>query len=59
VKFYGETIRVAEATPDSFEGVDIVLASAGGKVSREFAKAAADRGAIVIDKKNINFKLTL
>ena len=35
--FKGEEIIVQEATPESFEGVDIALFSAGGSVSKEFA----------------------
>ncbi|ONK23196.1 aspartate-semialdehyde dehydrogenase [Bacillus sp. VT-16-64] len=49
VSFNGETITVAEAVPESFEGVDIALFSAGGSVSQKFAKEAVKRGAIVID----------
>ena len=45
----GGTYRVAEATPQAFEGVDIALFSAGGGVSRELAPEAAARGALVID----------
>jgi aspartate-semialdehyde dehydrogenase len=33
----------------SFEGVDLVLASAGGEVSRQWAPVAAKAGALVID----------
>jgi aspartate-semialdehyde dehydrogenase len=40
---------VQEAKPESFEGVDIALFSAGGSVSKELAPEAAKRGAIVID----------
>ena len=40
---------VREATPDSFEGVDIALFSAGGDTSKALAPEAAKRGATVID----------
>jgi len=40
---------VQEAKPESFEGVDIALFSAGGSVSKQLAPEAAKRGAIVID----------
>lgn len=40
---------IEEATPEAFEGVDFAFFSAGGDVSRQLAKEAAARGAIVID----------
>lgn len=49
VQFKGEEITVQEATPESFEGVQIALFSAGGSVSKKFAPEAVKRGAIVID----------
>lgn len=49
VEFQGNTYTVQEAKPESFEGVDIALFSAGGSISKQFAKEATDRGAIVID----------
>jgi aspartate-semialdehyde dehydrogenase len=49
VLFKGEEITVQEAKPESFEGIDIALFSAGGSVSLELAPEAAKRGAIVID----------
>jgi aspartate-semialdehyde dehydrogenase len=42
-------IVVHETTPESFEGVDIVLASAGAEISREFSPIAAAAGAVVVD----------
>jgi len=36
-------------TEESFKGIDIVLASAGGSVSRKFAPAAKLAGAIMVD----------
>ncbi|MBL4952697.1 aspartate-semialdehyde dehydrogenase [Neobacillus sp. YIM B02564] len=45
----GEEITVQEAKPESFEGVDIALFSAGGSVSKELAPEAVKRGAIVVD----------
>lgn len=50
--FHGEPVEVMEATPDRFEGVDIALFSAGGKVSRALAPEAVKRGAVVIDNSN-------
>jgi aspartate-semialdehyde dehydrogenase len=49
VLFRGEEVTVQEATPESFEGVDIALFSAGGSVSKALAPEAVKRGAIVID----------
>ena len=49
LKFKGEEITVQELKPESFEGVDIALFSAGGERSREFAPEAVKRGAVVID----------
>ena len=37
------------ACPEAFEGVDVVLASAGGSVSAALAPEAVKRGAVVID----------
>lgn len=47
--FRGEEIEVKELTPDSFEGVDIALFSAGGGISERFAPHAVAAGAIVVD----------
>ncbi|HHY43099.1 MAG TPA: aspartate-semialdehyde dehydrogenase [Thermoanaerobacterales bacterium] len=52
VDFRGEKIKVQEATPASFDGVDIALFSAGKSVSKELAPEAVKRGAIVIDNSN-------
>lgn len=47
--FKGEEIKVQVAKPESFEGVDIALFSAGGAVSKVLAPEAVKRGAIVVD----------
>ncbi len=47
--FMGKEYTVIEATPDAFDGVDIVLASAGGSTSLALAKEAAKRGCVYID----------
>jgi len=44
----GKDYVVEEATPESFEGIDIAL-FAGGKISEVLAPEAVKRGAIVID----------
>jgi aspartate-semialdehyde dehydrogenase len=49
LEFRGEKLTVEELKPESFEGVEIVLASAGGSVSQKFAPEAVKRGAIVVD----------
>ncbi len=49
VTFRDEEYIVEEATPESFEGVQIALFSAGGSVSKQLAPEAVKRGAIVVD----------
>lgn len=49
VEFRGEKIKVEEAMPSAFEGIDIALFSAGNEVSLELAPEAVKRGAVVID----------
>lgn len=49
VTFKGEEYQVGELTHESFDGIDIALFSAGGARSLEFAQAAVDAGAVVID----------
>lgn len=49
IEFNGKTYTVQEAVPESFEGVDIALFSAGGSISENFAPEAVKRGAVVID----------
>lgn len=49
VLFKGQEYTIEEAKPESFEGVDIALFSAGGSVSKELAPEAVKRGAIVVD----------
>jgi aspartate-semialdehyde dehydrogenase len=45
----GQEVTIQEAKPESFEGVNIALFSAGGSVSKELAPEAVKRGAIVVD----------
>lgn len=49
LQFKGTDVVVEEATPESFDGVDLVLASSGGSVSARFAPEAVKRGAVVVD----------
>lgn len=45
----GREWAIEQATPECFRGVDIVLASAGAKVSQELAPHAVNAGAVVVD----------
>lgn len=47
--FEGQEIIVEAVADSSFDGVDILLASAGGSTSKAWAKKAVDAGAVVID----------
>jgi aspartate-semialdehyde dehydrogenase len=49
VPFRGSDLTVEVLTPDSFAGCDIAFFSAGASRSREFAPAAVQAGAVVID----------
>jgi aspartate-semialdehyde dehydrogenase len=49
VDWQGERLRVRPVDPAAFESVDLVLASAGGSVSRLWAPQATAAGAVVID----------
>ncbi|MFD1018237.1 aspartate-semialdehyde dehydrogenase [Thalassobacillus hwangdonensis] len=49
VVFKGEELILEEAKPESFEGIDIALFSAGGSVSKQLAPEAVKRGAVVVD----------
>ena len=49
LKFKGEEIPVQLLTKDSFSDIDVALFSAGAARSLEFAPAAADAGAVVVD----------
>ncbi len=47
--FLGQEILVQETSPESFRGIEIVLASAGAEISQEFSPVAAKAGAVVVD----------
>ncbi len=49
INFNGEDITVQELRHDSFEGVDLVLSSAGGSISKEYMPSAVKAGAVVVD----------
>ena len=45
----GQTLTVAEVNQESFRGIDLVLASAGGSVSRRWREAITGSGAVMVD----------
>jgi len=49
ISFKGKEYTVEELSKDSFAGIDIALFSAGGARSKEFAPAAVEAGAVVVD----------
>ncbi len=49
LKFKDQDLKVEETTPESFDGVDLVLSSAGGAVSKQFLPEAVKRGAVCVD----------
>jgi aspartate-semialdehyde dehydrogenase len=49
VKFRGEELTIEELGEDSFHDVDLVLASAGGSISKQYAPVAVRSGAVVVD----------
>ena len=49
IPFNGASCRVEELQPQSFEGIDLALFSAGASRSLEFGPEAVRRGAIVVD----------
>lgn len=49
ITFNDQTVEVQEMKEDSFEGLDFVLASAGGSVSQKFAEHVKAAGAVMID----------
>ncbi|MGB3510115.1 MAG: aspartate-semialdehyde dehydrogenase [Microcoleaceae cyanobacterium] len=49
LKFKGENLQVEAVTDDSFQNVDLVLASAGASTSKIWAHKAVEAGAVVVD----------
>lgn len=49
IEFKSEKHTIIEATPEAFDGVNIILASAGGTTSKLLAPEAAKRGCVFID----------
>jgi aspartate-semialdehyde dehydrogenase len=46
-------LKVQDLAKYNFKGVDIVLASAGSKISKEFAPGATKAGAVIIDNSSL------
>jgi aspartate-semialdehyde dehydrogenase len=49
IDFNGSSIECVPLTPEAIQGLDLALASAGGKVSAEWAPLLIDAGAVVVD----------
>ena len=49
IEYLGEALTVEEATPESFDGVDVAFISASSEVSLALAPEAVKRGVLVID----------
>jgi aspartate-semialdehyde dehydrogenase len=47
--FGSQTLTLEAVEANSFENIDVVLASAGGSISKQWAAVAAKAGAVVID----------
>jgi aspartate-semialdehyde dehydrogenase len=47
--FGSQTLRLEAVEANSFDNIDVVLASAGGSISKQWATVAAKAGAVVID----------
>ncbi|AAQ00858.1 MULTISPECIES: aspartate-semialdehyde dehydrogenase [Prochlorococcus] len=50
--FKGEDLVVKKVSPEGFEDVDLVLASAGGSISRKWRKVINSAGAVIVDNSN-------
>lgn len=49
IEFKGQMVTIEEAKPEAFEGINIVLASAGGATSKALAAEIVERGCVLID----------
>ncbi|MDK2784277.1 MAG: aspartate-semialdehyde dehydrogenase [Bacillota bacterium] len=52
VFFRGQALKVEEARPEAFAGIDLALFSAGKDTSLSLAPEAVKRGAVVVDNSN-------
>ena len=48
-RWNGQDLTVQEVTAEAFQGVDLVLASAGGSVSKQWRQAITAAGAVMVD----------
>lgn len=49
VEFDGKMVKVEEATPEVFEGLDLLLGAADNDVAKKFLPDAAKKGIVVVD----------
>lgn len=49
ISYNGDDLTVQEVSHGSFKGIEIVLSSAGGSISKEFVPSAVKAGAVVVD----------
>lgn len=49
VEFDGKMLKVVEATPEAFEGLDLLLGAADNDVAKKFLPDAAKKGIVVVD----------
>ena len=49
VDFDGKKLKVVEATPEAFEGLDLLLGAADNDVAKKFLPDAAKKGIVVVD----------
>ena len=49
MRFKGEPIAIEAVSAEAFQGIDIVLASAGGAISKQWAETIVEAGALMID----------
>ncbi len=49
MSFKGEAIAIEAVSSEAFQGIDIVLASAGGAISKQWAQTIVEAGALMID----------
>ncbi|WP_013321868.1 aspartate-semialdehyde dehydrogenase [Gloeothece verrucosa] len=47
--FKGQALTIEEVNEGSFKGIDLVLASAGGSISKAWAKTIVSSGAVMVD----------
>jgi aspartate-semialdehyde dehydrogenase len=53
VLFKGQQVPIQAVSADAFDGVDLVLSSAGASVSTAWAKIAVSKGAVVVDNTSL------